>query len=145
MRYQRFAATAAALAAASGAAAQPCQPQWSALTGGGLNSAVRAVAVFNEGTGPALFAAGTFTTAGGLSANRIARRNGQGWSPLGAGTNSSVVALAVFDDGTPPGPALYAGGTFDSAGGAPASSIARWNGQAWSALGQGTVGAVRAL
>jgi hypothetical protein len=35
-----------------------------------------------------------------------------------------VFALTVFDDGT--GPALYAGGTFNSAGGVPASRIAAW-------------------
>jgi hypothetical protein len=41
----------------------------------------------------------------------------------------------VFDDGT--GPALYVSGGFASAGGLPASNIAKWNGSSWSALGSG--------
>jgi hypothetical protein len=36
----------------------------------------------------------------------------------------SVSALAVFDDGD--GPALYAGGSFEGAGGLPSRNIARW-------------------
>jgi hypothetical protein len=104
---------------------------------------VYALAVFDDGAGPALYAGGPFTTAGGAPASRIAKWNGLAWSALGAGVNSSVNALAVFNDGT--GAALYAGGTFDTAGGASANGIAKWNGQSWSALGTGTVGAVRAL
>ena len=46
--------------------------------------------------------------------------------------------MAVFDDGT--GPALYVGGMFTAAGGAPASRIARWDGIVWSALGDGLNG-----
>ena len=49
-------------------------------------------------------------------------------------------ALAVM-----PGGDLIACGVFTLAGGAPASNIARWNGSAWSALGTGTNGEVRAL
>src|SRR5437870_1470682 len=116
------------------AAAQNCQPVWTALPGAGLNSNVRVLVPFTDTSGPALYAGGPFTAAGGAPASRIARWGGPavGWSTLGSGTNSSVNALAVFDDGS--GPALYAGGTFDTAGGVPASSIARWNGQSgvWS-------------
>jgi hypothetical protein len=45
-----------------------------------------------------------------------------------------VEALAVS------GTNLYAGGQFTTAGGVAASSIAVWNGSAWSALGSGTSG-----
>jgi hypothetical protein len=47
------------------------------------------------------------------------------------------------DDGS--GLALYAGGLFDDAGGAPASHVARWNGSSWSQVGVGTTGTVHAL
>ena len=49
--------------------------------------------------------------------------------------NDDVTQLAVFDDGG--GPALYAGGPFTTADGVGASSIAKWNGSSWVALGDG--------
>jgi hypothetical protein len=109
----------------------------------GVSSSVRTLTVFDDGTGPALYAGGGFTNAGGVTANRIARWNGTAWSALGSGMNGTVYALTVFDDGT--GPALYAGGTFTTAGGVSANRIAKWDGTAWSALGSGMNGTVRAL
>ena len=103
---------------------------WSAL-GSGLNNGVRGLTVYDDGTGPALFAGGDFTSAGGTSANRIAKWNGGAWSALGSGLDSVVRALTVYDDGT--GPALFAGGGFTSAGGTSANRIAKWNGSVWSA------------
>ncbi|HEY3242575.1 MAG TPA: hypothetical protein VGM03_04410 [Phycisphaerae bacterium] len=110
---------------------------WSALgTGiGPIFSQVLALAVFDDGTGSALYAAGDFTTAGGAPVNYIAKWNGTNWSPVGAGLGYIVLALKVFDDGT--GPALYAGGRFTTAGGAPANYVAKWNGTSWSALATG--------
>ncbi len=46
--------------------------QWSAL-GSGTNGFVRALAVFDDGTGPAVYVGGQFTTAGGVPANFIAK------------------------------------------------------------------------
>ncbi len=113
---------------------------WSPL-GAGLGGAypwTYALAEFDDGTGPALYAGGTFSLAGGNSASYLARWNGTSWSAVGPGLSSSptdalVDALAVFDDGT--GPALYVGGRFTLAGTLPASGIARWNGTAWSSVG----------
>jgi cysteine-rich repeat protein len=110
---------------------------WSAL-GSGTNSTVLALAVFDAGSGPALYAGGGFTIAGGLPANRIARWDGSSWSALASGVGNSVHALAVFNDGA--GPALYAGGIFTTAGGVPANRIAKWDGSSWSALGSGMQG-----
>ena len=125
---------------------------WSALGAGVAYpspgfAGVRALAVFDDGSGPALFAGGGFSLAGGAAADNIARWNGSVWSALGPGVSGGsppvVWALAIFDDGS--GPALVVGGSFDHAGGAPANSIARWDGSTWSTLGGGLTGPVRAL
>ncbi len=113
---------------------------WSSLAGGMgpfdiFSTRVYALAVFDDGSGPAVYAGGTFTTAGGVPANNIAKWNGKSWSTLGGGTNNAVEALAVFDDGT--GPALFVGGAFTSADAVPAKRIAKWDGSAWSTLGTG--------
>lgn len=115
---------------------------WTPLGGGitGTGSQVLALTVFDDGSGPALYAAGYFDGAGGVAANNIAKWNGSSWSPLASGTNNLILALGVFDDGT--GSALYAGGWFNAAGGSPAFMIARWNGSAWSAVGTGMTGSV---
>jgi hypothetical protein len=117
---------------------------WSPIgNSGGMNGAVHALTVFDDGAGPALFAGGEFTTAGGVSVNFIAKWNGASWSPLSNGVDSTVHSLAVFDDGT--GSALFAGGTFATAGGVSASRIAKWDGASWSPTGNGADSAVRAL
>ena len=111
------------------------------LVGGGLSSqsslvVVRALAVFDDGTGPALYAAGLFGSAGGVPVSAIARWDGQSWHDVGGGLNENVFTLAVFDDGG--GDALYAGGTFLAAGGVggvPAIGFARWTGTAWENFG----------
>ncbi|HEV8111448.1 MAG TPA: hypothetical protein VGR31_01605 [Planctomycetota bacterium] len=108
-------------------------PLGAGLTGGAA-AAASAIASFDDGSGPALYVAGTFTQAGGVAANHIAKWDGTSWSPL-AGTNGSIFEFIVFDDGS--GPALYAGGVFSTAGGLPANNIAKWDGTAWSALGTG--------
>ena len=117
---------------------------WSGLAGGmdagGSIPSVTALTVFDDGsgTGPALYAGGRFTSAGGLPVNNIAKWDGTSWSTLGSGLSGSqpiVRAMAVFDDGSGGGPALFAGGGFSSAGGVPATRIARWDGNSWSSLG----------
>jgi hypothetical protein len=139
------------LAASLGGAslAQTCDPSW--VEGqfpvpgiaGGFFQSVNALTVFDDGTGPALFAAGDFAIAGTNHLNNVARWDGRRWSRLGNGTNGPVQALAVFDDGT--GLALYAGGSFTMAGGQVARGLARWNGSEWSEVGSGVDGAIAAL
>ena len=112
---------------------------WSPLAGvgNGTNGIPLDMVVFDDGTGPALYMGGTFSVAGSILANRIARWDGTHWSAVGSGLiGGSVSALGVFDDGTGGGPALYAGGSFTSAGGLPSTDkIASWNGINWSKLG----------
>jgi hypothetical protein len=116
---------------------ESCSPGWLPTFGGeaGTNDWINALAVYDDGTGPALYVGGAFTAAGGAPARYIARWDGSGWSEVGSGVNYGVLALAVFDDGG--GPALYAGGSFTTAGGGRARYIAKWNGSRWSGLGSG--------
>ena len=116
--------------------------------GNGLNNEVTALTVFNDGTGSALYVGGNFNVAGDVfPVNSIAKWNGTSWAPLGGGLGGVVSAapraLTGFDDGT--GPALYAGGHFTFADGAPANHIAKWDGTAWAPLGSGMNDAVLAL
>ena len=104
---------------------------------------IACLSVYDDGSGPDLYAGGDFTTAGGISASRIAKWDGVAWTRLRSGMNNPVVALTVFDDGS--GPALYAGGDFTTAGGVTANRIARWDGSAWTRLGSGMNNTVNAL
>ncbi|MBW7907167.1 MAG: hypothetical protein LC135_10400 [Phycisphaerae bacterium] len=110
---------------------------WS-IPGGGVSGGgggAYALAVFDDGAGPALYAAGLFKYAGGVLCNGVAKWNGTTWSPLGQGITSAAgygLALAAYDDGT--GAALYLGGYFQEIDGKPIIAVARWDGQTWSAV-----------
>jgi hypothetical protein len=68
---------------------------------------------------------GSFTKAGAIAANSIAKWNGHTWSPLGGGgVGGSPAAFATFDDSS--GPALYAGGTFFGTIDSHDSFLAKW-------------------
>ena len=86
--------------------------------------------VHDDGSGPALYVAGHFATAGGGGANNIARWNGSSWSPLLSGTNGELSALASYDTGS--GLELFVGGSFSTAGGQPTRGFARWSQGQWS-------------
>ena len=92
---------------------------WSALGAGVLDSDVDALVL--DGTN--LYVGGSFTTAGGIAANKIAiwDINGHRWAALGSGIaegGEEVDALAVSWH------TLYVGGAFATAGGQAASSVA---------------------
>lgn len=120
---------------------------WAGLgtsTNKGMNSIVRTLAVFDDGSGPALFVGGQFDGASGAQANQVAKWDGSSWTPLGSGPGiTDVFALAVFDDGT--GAALYAGGLLSLVGGVLTNSIAKWDGSSWAPLGSGVNSSVRSL
>ena len=116
---------------------------WSAL-GDGIEGNLIAFAEFQGD----LYAGGYIEQSDGVTYNNIARFDGERWLPVGGGVTSEpcpppfecfpvINALAVHDDGT--GPALYAAGSFDHAGGVEAFGVARWDGQAWSPVGTGLV------
>jgi hypothetical protein len=87
-------------------------------------SCVSALAVLPNGD---LLAGGFFSTAGGVSANRIARWNGTEWSPLGAGVSTTAsVSPAVDELAALPNGDIVASGLFNTAGTHPSASFARW-------------------
>jgi hypothetical protein len=82
-----------------------------------------------------LYITGAFTTANGVTVNRIAKWDGTNFVSLGTGLNSGTCyALASDNDGN-----IYVGGNFTNAGGVTANRIAKWNttSETWSALGTG--------
>jgi hypothetical protein len=108
---------------------------WSALGNGMFCVHVTALAAFDGGDGPALYAGGLFLTAGDMPARNIAKWDGANWTPLGSGVapnTGTVQALTVFDAGE--GAALYGGSLFGMAGNTFAFRVARWDGATWSDL-----------
>jgi hypothetical protein len=90
-------------------------------------------------SGDALYAAGFFTGAGNVAANRIARWDGARWSPLGGGIiganpNSTAVTTVAVGNSE-----VFAAGVFTNAGGVRASNIAGWllPSGPWRPLGPG--------
>lgn len=79
-----------------------------------------------------LIVAGSFYSAGGVSANKIVKWDGAKWSPLGTGISGRINDL-VFDDTWN----LYVSGVIDSAGGIPVKNIAKWDGSTWFPVGTG--------
>lgn len=82
-----------------------------------MNNEVRALAL--DGTGN-LYAGGIFTTAGGVSAARIAQWDGSSWTNLGSGVNNNILALTCDGSNN-----LYAGGYFTTAGGKASAYLAK--------------------
>lgn len=122
--------------------AQNCE--WSAL-GSGLPGGVNALVVFDDGSGPALYAGGDFTQTGGMP-TATAKWNGTSWSTLpgmNGATQENVYALAIFDDGA--GSRLYSGGFRRFGPGDGVNNVSRWNGSSWSTVGSYPAGLVLAL
>lgn len=101
------------------------------------NGIIYALAVFDDGTGPHLYAGGSFTVENGSVADRVARWNGSDWEAVEGGFASGAIwSLEVIDDGN--GPALYAGGS-------QPGRISSWHGEpgaGWENVGQATSGTV---
>ena len=100
--------------------------------GTGMNSSVYALESFKYPSingSYELIAGGTFTTAGGVAAARIARWNESpfnalplpAWAAMGAGFNGNVYAIERSGGFT------YAGGSFTLSGASSVNRVARWN------------------
>lgn len=113
---------------------------WSPV-GDGPGGATLDLAVFDDGAGSALYAAGLPDPWSRPRDNTVLSRwDGKEWTPLLGGYMAE--ALAVFDDGTGLGARLFVGGAILDTG---ESSLAIWNGRDISAVNPGPSGYVRAL
>ncbi len=104
--------------------------------GTGTNGTVNGIAV----SGSDVYVVGDFTTAGTAAANHVAHWNGTQWSAMGTGLADTLPygsadlagrAIAIY------GGKVVVTGTFNTAGGTTANSVAAWDGSSWSALGTG--------
>ena len=87
---------------------------------------------------------GSFGAIAGVAANYVARWNGTVWQPLGAGIQFEVFGAVTRLRSLPNG-RILAAGSFSTADGHAARSVARWNGTAWQPLGTGLNRPVHAL
>lgn len=94
---------------------------WSDAAPNMTGSWIYALEIFDDGSGPTLYAGGDLRVDGQMVS--VARWDGVAWQAIPGGP-SSVEALASHDDGT--GSALYAGGF---------GPLRRWDGSSWSTPG----------
>lgn len=120
--------------------------RWSAL-GGGIVIApatAQSIGAIIEHAG-FVYVGGSFSSAGGNPVHNIARWDGQSWSAVGSsslanGGPASVSSMAVYQG------KLYASGRFEFGDGRPDDSVAAWDGQRWSRVGDGFAnGAISSL
>jgi hypothetical protein len=100
------------------------------------------LAVYDDGSGAALYVAGQYIDhAGGVPITRLARWNGESWSSVGSGLpnepNWYVYRLAAGDAGR--GPVLY-GLANDLVGQSFTTDAVSWDGREWRRLGTFNVG-----
>lgn len=106
---------------------------WSAFGTGMSGGAPSEVYSLAQMPGGDIVAGGRFKSAGGVSANNIARWNGNSWLPLGGGFtgfNPYPYVLRVLKSGN-----LLAGGAFSIADGVNTGFLASWDGSAWTRVG----------
>lgn len=113
---------------------------WDAMQGGIRGDFSYVTDLAFDGT--ALYAVGSFETAGGKSAANIARWDpaSQTWSPLGSGIKGGPGDYWWIGNSLASGGSnLYVGGSFGNAGGVSARNVARWDiaSETWTNMGQG--------
>ena len=111
---------------------------WSGLAGGltgDLNGAYSRTLVLDKNDN--LYVGGTFSRAGNVPAQNIAKWTGTEWESLGEGRGSE--SFGVMDLALDSQDRLYAGGYFYLAGTDPPqfSTVSRWNGSTWEEIGLG--------
>lgn len=117
-----------------------CISRWNGTSWASMGSGVeiseggiRDFAVYDDGTGPALYVAGLYYTISGLNSPYVARWRNSTWSSTNGFFTNACFALAIFDDGT--GEKLYVAGLFGGLGPDQAWSIASWDGTNWRSVG----------
>ena len=116
---------------------------WTPLDGIEAQGFVYDFEVFDDGSGPALYAGGLFGTVAGQVCRGLARWNGTTWTPVGAGAGGQVFELQTFDDGA--GAKLYIGGNFTLSQQAAGNYFAWWDGTQFGNSGAGFDYVVRAM
>lgn len=105
----------------------PSTDTWSGLGSGIFGSSVETIAI-HPITGD-VYVGGTFTSAGGVSVNNIAKWNGTAWSSVGNGDNTGIIytiAISLAGD-------IYIGGTMPG-------GIKLFDGTNFNTIGTGTSG-----
>ena len=122
---------------------------WAAVgslaAGFGVSSDVFALTVHDDGSGPALFVGGRFTSAGYVVGSGCARWDGFSWRSFGLPppTNWSPVINSLISVDTGAGRTLCAGGAFSTTlGEIVLRGIAQWDGTKWVPMGSGAPGPV---
>ncbi len=101
----------------------------------GCNDSVWCFTYFNG----SLYIGGSFTQAGGIPCNHIARWDGTSWYAVGNGFNAPVHSLCVYNN------QLFAGGNFTMSGSTSVSHLGYWDGSQWMQVDGGTNGNVWSL
>jgi hypothetical protein len=101
------------------------------------NGSVHALAIVSNGD---VYVGGSFSLAGGLPVNNVAKWNGTTWSSLGSGTSNGVTSNQRAVPATiyalaAAGTSVYLCGAFTQAGGTTASGVVKWTGSAFNTLG----------
>lgn len=115
---------------------------WTRIGAIPASTTVHDLIVHDDGSGVALYAAGTFTAMEGVPTSRIARWNGTSWTAVGTFAGTSVRVRRLLSVRDAQGPALYALGRFSTADGTSANGVARWNGASWTGIGATLPGTV---
>jgi len=107
---------------------------WAGMGGDGVDARIRAMHLSENGD---LYIGGDFGFTGNVATSYVAQRIGGVWSALGQGTNGEVSSINRASDGT-----VYVGGSFTSVFQPDGTElvayrIARWDGVAWSTMGDG--------
>lgn len=108
--------------------------KWSTVGGGISGSIMPTVHALTLDGNNDLYVAGRFALAGKVFAGRVAKWDGEQWTPMKQGTNYGVYSLVADTNG-----GVYAGGVFTQAGDTPASHVAKWDPRQnqWLAVGGG--------
>ena len=101
----------------------------SGVGGGSSNPDVKALVTYNG----ELIVGGSFSNAGGVTTNNVARWNGLNWQAFPTGGTNEDYALGVTCLSYYAGE-LIMGGGFTSIGGVAGNTLARWNGSDWQTL-----------
>jgi len=125
----------------------PSASQWQALgvapTPAGTGGTVQVLSY--DYNAASVIVGGLFQSAGSNNVNYVTLWNSSAWVPLSTGTGGPGNVNAVTVDSTQNPPAYYVGGNFNTAGSIGSNFIAKWDGNSWSSLSQGTTAIVTAL